>query len=125
MWLAICYAATIAIVALKWFKERIRFTAIIYYIVEKGYTPPSRDELMEHVARTLLSAAQYPEFPPGNVPVSVAQKVFGKSGTWVRKGMEDGWLDIGIATGNGSRGNYYISPKKLWELTGYLWDGKS
>ena len=47
MWLAICYAATIAIVALKWFKERIRFTAIIYYIVEKGYTPPSRDELME------------------------------------------------------------------------------
>lgn len=73
--------------------------------------------IAEHVARTLLSAAQYPEFPPGNVPVSVAQKVFGKSGTWVRKGMEDGWLDIGIATGNGSRGNYYISPKKLWELT--------
>lgn len=81
--------------------------------------------IAEHVARTLLSAAQYPEFPPGNVPVSVAQKVFGKSGTWVRKGMEDGWLDIGVATGNGSRGNYYISPKKLWELTGYLWDGKS
>lgn len=47
MWLAICYAATIAIVALKWFTERIRFIAIIYYIVEKGYTPPSRDELME------------------------------------------------------------------------------
>lgn len=41
--------------------------------------------IAEHVARTLLSAAQYPEFPPGNVPVSVAQKVFGKSGTWVRK----------------------------------------
>lgn len=33
--------------ALKWFTERIRFTAIIYYIVEKGYTPPSRDEMME------------------------------------------------------------------------------
>lgn len=33
--------------ALKWFTERIRFTAIIYYIVEKGYTPPSRNELME------------------------------------------------------------------------------
>lgn len=49
MWLAICYAATIAIVALKWFIERIRFTAIIYYIVEKGYTPPSRDELMEYI----------------------------------------------------------------------------
>lgn len=81
--------------------------------------------IAEHVARTILSVAQYPTFPPGNVPVSVAQKVFGKSGTWVRKGMEDGWLDIGIATGNGSRGNYYISPKKLWELTGYLWDGKS
>ena len=24
--------------------------------------------IAEHVARTLLSAAQYPEFPPGNVP---------------------------------------------------------
>lgn len=47
MWLAICYAATIAIIALKWFIERIRFTALIYYIVEKGYTPPGRDELME------------------------------------------------------------------------------
>ncbi len=47
MWLAICYAAIIVIVELKGFIERIRFTAIIYYIVEKGYTPPSRDELME------------------------------------------------------------------------------
>ena len=35
--------------ALKWFTERIRFTAITYYIVEKGYTPPSRDELMEYI----------------------------------------------------------------------------
>ena len=47
MWLAIFYAAIIVIVELKGFIERIRFTAIIYYIVEKGYTPPSRDELME------------------------------------------------------------------------------
>lgn len=47
MWLVICCAVTIAIVELKWFIERIRFTAIIYYIVDKGYTPPNRDELME------------------------------------------------------------------------------
>lgn len=39
----------IILFALKWFIERIRFTAIIYYIVEKGYTPPSRDELMEYI----------------------------------------------------------------------------
>ncbi len=36
MWLAICYAAIIVIVELKGFIERIRFTAIIYYIVEKA-----------------------------------------------------------------------------------------
>lgn len=81
--------------------------------------------IAEHVARTILSAAQYPTFPPGNVPVTVAQEVFGKSGTWIREGMKAGWLDIGIVTGTGSRCNIYISPKKLWELTGYLWDGRS
>lgn len=41
--------AVIILFALKWFTERIRFVAIIYYIVEKGYTPPSRDELMEYI----------------------------------------------------------------------------
>ncbi len=72
------------------------------------------------------------------VPVSVAAKVFGKDPCWVRAGIICGWLPIGTATRNGKqitdlsqmnsklgRINYYISPKALYELTGYLWRNKN
>lgn len=75
-------------------------------------------------------------FPVGSVPVSVAARVFGKDATWVRAGIIAGWLPIGVATRDGDkitqveqidsrfgRINFYISPKKLYEETGYLWDG--
>lgn len=75
-------------------------------------------------------------FPIGSVPVSVAAKVYGKDATWVRAGIIAGWLPIGVATRDGDkvtevdkmdsklgRINFYISPKKLYEETGYLWDG--
>lgn len=68
----------------------------------------------------------------GSVPVAVAAKVFGKDPSWVRAGIIEGWLPIGIATRNGHKVtsvedmktewgkiNYYISPKKLYEETGY------
>lgn len=76
-------------------------------------------------------------FPPGSVPVSVAAKVFGKDANWVRTGIVMGWLPIGTATRHGKqvtkleemnsrygRINFYISPKKLYEETGYLWRGE-
>lgn len=76
-------------------------------------------------------------FPPGSVPVSVAARVYGKDANWVRAGILNGWLKIGIATRKGKpvtslgqqnsklgRINYYISPKLLYEDTGYLWKGK-
>ena len=72
----------------------------------------------------------------GSVPVSIAAKAYGKDATWVRAGIISGWLPIGNATRNGlpvknvdeidsrlGRINYYISPKRLYEETGYLWDG--
>ena len=78
------------------------------------------------------------EFSIGNVPVSVAAEVFCKNPCWVRAGIIAGWLDIGVAIRHGKqvtdiqemdsrkgRINYYISPKKLYEETGYLWKGKS
>lgn len=77
------------------------------------------------------------EFPNGSVPVRVAAKVYGKDPAWVRAGIIAGWLPIGRATRNGhtvtdicqmdskyGRISYYISPKLLYEQTGYLWDGK-
>lgn len=75
-------------------------------------------------------------FACGSVPVSVAAKVYGKDATWVRAGIISGWLPIGRATRNGKlitdinemdsklgRINFYISPKRLWEETGYIWKG--
>lgn len=73
----------------------------------------------------------------GGVPVRVAALVYGKDPCWVRAGIISGWLPIGEATRNGvritdiqqmnskyGRINYYISPKLLYEQTGFVWEGK-
>jgi len=75
------------------------------------------------------------KFTEGSVPVAVAARVYGKNPNWVRAGIICGWLPIGMATRNGKqitsidqmdsklgRINYYISPKRLYEETGYLWE---
>ena len=77
------------------------------------------------------------EFVNGSVPVSIAAKVYGKDPCWIRAGIINGWLPIGYATRDGKlitsieqmdskygRINYYISPKKLFEQTGYQWKGE-
>lgn len=76
-------------------------------------------------------------FAEGSVPVAVAARVYGKDASWVRAGIIAGWLPIGTATRNGQaitsieemnskygRINFYISPKKLYEETGYIWKGE-
>lgn len=76
------------------------------------------------------------KFDTGSVPVNIVAKVYGKDACWVRAGIIAGWLPIGTATRNGKvvtdiseidsrrgRINYYISPKKLYEETGYIWGG--
>ena len=76
-------------------------------------------------------------FEDGSVPVAVVARVYGKDLTWVRAGIISGWLPIGKATRNGQlvtkvedinsaygRINFYISPKLLWEETGYMWKGE-
>lgn len=77
------------------------------------------------------------EFPVGSVPVSVAAKVYGKDPCWVRTGIIKGWLPIGVATRDGEqvtdpdqvnsrlgRINFYISPRKLYYETGFVWKGE-
>lgn len=77
------------------------------------------------------------KFACGSVPVRVTAKVYGRDSSWVRAGIIAGWLPIGEATRNGvritdikqmdskyGRISYYISPKLLYEHTGYMWDGK-
>lgn len=76
-------------------------------------------------------------FVKGSVPVSIVAKIYGKDASWVRAGIISGWLPIGKATRHGhlvtkveemdskyGRINFYISPKRLWEETGYLWKGE-
>lgn len=76
-----------------------------------------------------------PKFPAGSVPVNVAARVYKKDPSWVRSGLIFGWLPIGLATRNGiivheigkpghARTNYYISPRKLWLETGFVWKGE-
>nr|WP_325301497.1 hypothetical protein [uncultured Dysosmobacter sp.] len=77
------------------------------------------------------------EFRSGSVPVAVVARVYGKDASWVRAGVIAGWLPIGKATRGGQlvtdiqdmdsklgRINFYISPKRLYEETGYLWKGE-
>ena len=76
-------------------------------------------------------------FPEGSVPVIVAAKVYGKDASWIRAGIIGGWLPIGKATRKGrvitrieemdskyGRINFYISPKLLWQETGFIWKGE-
>lgn len=77
-----------------------------------------------------------PRFGIGSVPIAVAARVYGKDATWVRAGIIAGWLPIGRATRKGQlvtdisemsaqngRINFFISPLKLYEDTGYIWEG--
>ena len=77
------------------------------------------------------------EFVSGSVPVSIVARVYGKDPSWVRAGIISGYLPIGFATRKGERVtnvadissrkgriNFYISPKLLYEETGYLWKGE-
>ena len=76
-------------------------------------------------------------FKEGSVPVAVVARVYGKDASWVRAGIISGWLPIGKDTRNGKligsveqmnskygRINFYISPKRLYEETGYMWKGE-
>lgn len=78
-----------------------------------------------------------PRLEFGSVPVRVAAKVYGRDPSWVRAGIISGWLPIRQATRNGvpvtdmkqmnskyGRINYYISPKLLYEQTGFEWRGE-
>lgn len=81
---------------------------------------------------------QIPKFGIGSVPLSLVARVYGKDATWVKQGIIDRWLPIGYATRDKKlvqpnepmdamygRMNFYISPKKLWEDTGYIWEGEA
>lgn len=73
----------------------------------------------------------------GKVPIAVVAYVYGKDPCWVRAGLVSGYLPIGFATRNGKkithisemnsrkgRISYFVSPKRLYEETGFEWNGE-
>ena len=78
------------------------------------------------------------KFGKGSVPIRIAAEVNGKDACWIRAGIITGYLNIGTATRRGKvitsinemdsrkgRINYYISPRKLYDETGYIWKGRN
>ena len=76
-------------------------------------------------------------FASGSVPIVVVACIYGKDASLVRAGIIAGWLPIGKATRKGKlitnvndinskygRINFYISPKLLYQETGYVWKGE-
>ena len=68
---------------------------------------------------------QVPEFPDGNVPVTIAANIMGKDQQFLREAMKRGLIDLGICykKENSEQYDFYISPFKLWQLTGYVYKG--
>ena len=83
------------------------------------------NELCERVVRNIENSSYKMDFPAGGVPTEVAADVFGKAASWVIRGIELGLLPIGVVTRERSRANVYISPKLLYEYTGFVWKGEN
>lgn len=68
---------------------------------------------------------QVPEFPAENIPVIIAASIMGKDQQFLREAMKRGLLDLGICykKENSEQYDFYISPFKLWQLTGYVYKG--
>ena len=63
--------------------------------------------------------------PGENVPVNVAARVMKKDQQFIRQGIILGFLKFGVAfkKEGSSQYDYYISPIKFWQETGYVYDG--
>lgn len=68
---------------------------------------------------------QVPEFPAENVPVTIAASIMGKDQMFLREAMKRGIIDLGVCYQKEGSNQYdfYISPFKLWQLTGYIYKG--
>ena len=85
------------------------------------------------VARLISGIPQMPEFSSENMAITDASKLIGLPERAIRAGIVYGWLPIGVAIKNnkpakslsGGRITYIISPRKVYEVTGHVWKGKS
>lgn len=66
---------------------------------------------------------EMPKFTGENVPVAVAAKIMKKDQQYIRQGIIKGLLNFGVAfkKDGSEQYDYYISPKRFWEETGYAY----
>ena len=83
------------------------------------------NQQINKLVRLLAERVEIPAFIPGGVPVRVAAAVYGKAPYFVHEGLRAGWLPIGHCKPGEQKDNFYISPKKLWEDTGFIYTGQS
>lgn len=64
-------------------------------------------------------------FSGSNVPIAVVARVMKKDKQFIRIGIQEKWLPIGVAykREGSNEYSYYVSPKKLYEYTGYIYEG--
>ncbi len=65
------------------------------------------------------------EFSGKNIPIAEAAKIMDKTQQFIRLGIQEGWLPIGIAhrKDGAKHYDYYISPKMFYEVTGHIYKG--
>ncbi len=63
-----------------------------------------------------------PKFTGRNVPINEIAKAMNKNVEFVRVGLQQGYLNFGVAFIMPGKSNYsyYCSDKKVWEETGYF-----
>lgn len=63
-------------------------------------------------------------FSGKNIPVTAVAKIMGKDQQFVRQAMIEGLLPIGVAfrKKRSSQYDFYISPKLLYDFTGFFFD---
>lgn len=62
-------------------------------------------------------------FTGENVPIAIVAKIMKKDKQFVRIGIQEKWLPIGVTykKEGSNEYSYYVSPKKLYEYTGYVY----
>lgn len=70
---------------------------------------------------------EIPKFTGENIPVNVAARIMKKDAQYVRQGIILGILKFGVAfkKEGSTQYDYYISPMKFWQETGYIYSGES
>lgn len=84
------------------------------------------EAVADKVVAKMSMTMHTPKFGKGSPTIKEVAEVMGKEQTFVREGVEKGWLPIGFCKMNDKNRTFFLSPIKIWQELGYIWlgDGK-